>query len=210
MMTVFGSCVSKPPNPEPKNFKSIEEATEAAITSLQELFMQDIKIDIGINKEQAQKLVPGKEINYVMLDYQKLLKADSSLKMKELESGKISSIIPLFVDKTVVTSVELSQTEEGWQIASIGGKQFANELEALSKTGKMEVKVSTIYKVPNLPVHVYEQKFKDKTSAFYLKHKDVRMSEKLTDEKVISILNKKAKIFEKEFGDQLKKEKLVD
>jgi hypothetical protein len=173
------------------------------------ILKSDQKIDLGLNVETVENATPGPVYSYMDLDFQKILKADTSMMMRDLAAQERSRIVPLINRENVVTVVQLTRADEGWKIMSLVDKKITQDLNVIQKTLQRKVEDMVIFDIPNLQGTIYQVGLREDLVYFtdYSEKFSMRDGVKSTD--LIPLLREDALRFQREYGDLLKDEDLL-
>lgn len=195
----------------PQTFPSAREAALKAKSDLLAIQRSDQKIQLAPDMAALEAAEPGEPIRYVTLDFQKLLQADSAANLDQLAMSSVTSIVPMNTPNGIVTVVQLSQDDKGWQVAGIGDREIADDLQTLRGVlgDAFATSAITIYHLPNLESKLYSVKTPD-GERLYTRYQDrFDLREGRAPAQVLPILKADAAQFEKAFGEQLRKGRLV-
>ncbi len=188
-------------------FKTSEEAVMKGKNDLLSLVRNNKEFNLGIDAAALERSAPGKAVPEMTLNFERLIQnqRDSIATMLE-DSRRLST--PLVADNTVVTVIGTSQAEGGWRLGELGNKELANDLTALVGTAGMNMMQVSRIEVPNLQATIYEV-----TNAngrqYFTNYGGRSLREPVNQAELLKQLQADAVRFQREFGDQLKKNNLV-
>ena len=188
-------------------FKTSEEAVMKGKNDLLSLVKNNKEFNLGIDAAALERSAPGKAVPEVTLNFERLIQnqRDSIATMLE-DSRRLST--PLVADNAVVTVIGTSQAEGGWRLGELGNKELANDLTALVGTAGMNMMQISRIEVPNLQATIYEV-----TNAngrqYFTNYGGRSLREPVNQAELLKQLQADAVRFQREFGDQLKKNNLV-
>lgn len=194
-----------------QSYATPEEAAQKGKSDLLSALRSNNQFNLGIDAAALENAQPGRPMRMVELSFDKLLAADTANpSLDALVASDKNTVVPLVGNNTVLTIVEVNKIDQNWRVAALGGKQFASDLttlgQAVGDTGMQSV---TIYEVPNLQVIVYGVKT-GTTEMFYTNYGgrfSLRQGVGAAD--LIPMLKRDAAEFQRKFGDQIKRAKLL-
>ncbi len=186
--------------------KTYPSANAAALAAKQDMIDASSQVAFGINKEQLRAATPANPIMKQNIDWNNLLKADSSTIFEDLKSNDNVTIVPLASDDNIVTVVSLMHEGDQYTIGALGDKQLSSELDMVRKAEPKGM--IQIYEVPNLNAVIYSVE-SDSTTHYYTSYNNNSLRQAIDSRTIIGVLKADAARFEKMYGDQLKKGKLV-
>ena len=186
--------------------KTYPSANAAALAAKQDMIDASSQVAFGINKEQLRAATPANPIMKQNIDWNNLLKADSSTIFEDLKSNDNVTIVPLASDDNIVTVVSLMHEGDQYTIGALGDKQLSSELDMVRKAEPKGM--IQIYEVPNLNAVIYSVE-SDSTTHYYTSYNNNSLRQAIDSRTIIGVLKTDAARFEKMYGDQLKKGKLV-
>lgn len=206
-MVTSGTCQN---TNSPQYFENSEEAVKKATSDLIEVINSKREFNFGINPNELQKAQMGSMIENYELNFDLLLKANAESSVSKMAEKPKNQLFPLYFDNKVITVVELRQEEKGWTISGFSSIGVANELNIIIQSTR-DLQKSRIkkYEVPNLITNVYEVQMDNKTLLFSNYNDMFSFKESVNSERLLKVLIEDALKFQKEFGERLKKEKLV-
>lgn len=210
-MLAMIACTNTQPGNPPQYFANPEEAVKKATSDLLEVIKSQKEFNFGISPQELQKANIGPMIQNFDVKFSILLRADSSITFSKLVDKAKNKLFPLYIDNRIITLVELREEEKGWLIGGFSSLGIASELNTIIQSFQSSDKINiSIYEVPNLKTNIYEVQINNQTLLF-TNYKDMfSLKEPTRSERIIPILREDALRFQKEFGEKLKKEKLVD
>jgi hypothetical protein len=192
-----------------KYYATSQEAVKKAKEDLLAVIRSNKDFAPGVEAATLEKTEGGNEVRHVELSFDKLLIADSTGDLDKLIGSEMNTVIPLISNNNVATIVELNKSDKGWKIASLAGKEIADDLNTIRSAVGDSGQSITIYNVPNLQTKVYGVK-KGGAELFYTNYGgqfSMRQGVKISD--LLPALKNAAQRFQKEFGDKIKQQKLV-
>jgi len=190
-----------------KIFTTPEEAAKEAQNNLIQIHesYKDINLDIDINKLRESKLTSL--IQYVLVDFEKILSSDSVASLSKIVASDKSIIAPFILNNEIIGITEVVKISDGWKVSGLGNKAIRDDLNhsRVLQTRNPDV---TLYEVPNLHLMIYAV-FEDNKEVYFLNFDQFTMKEAITIEEFYPVMRERAIQFDKEFGDRLKREKLL-
>jgi hypothetical protein len=209
---VFYSCTNQEGEGEgemneQKIYKTPEEAIAKAKSDLIQVLETNKDLDLGIDVEKLRNAETVEPARYAEVDFDKLLRSENVLSLSDISSPPKSMVAPFVLENTVVGVAEVGEVPDGWKIVGLGNKPITDDLNTAGIMLDKEAAV-TIYEVPNLQLFIYGVK-KEASETYYLNFSEFTLKDSTNLEAFYPVLRESSIQFYKEFGDQLKKEKLV-
>jgi hypothetical protein len=193
---------------QPQFFNSPAEAVKKAKADLLGILQSNKEFATGIDVATLEKAQPGEAIKQIETDFNKLLNADSTGSMDKLQASELNTVIPLLADNKILTVAELSKSNEGWKVAGLADKSMTDDLNAV-KAAAGDSATITIYHLPNLQTNVYAVK-KGDSELLYVNYGDkYSLRQGVRASELLPFLKAEAIDFQKRYGDEIKKQKLV-
>jgi len=101
----------------------------------------------------------------------------------------------------------VGKVEGGWKVIGLSNPAVTNDLNTPGIMQNRNAEL-TLYEVPNLQLFIYGLR-EDNAERYFLNFENFTMREGLPISAFYPAVRESARRFQKEFGDQLKKEKLV-
>jgi hypothetical protein len=190
-----------------KTFASPEEAAEKAKRDLIELLETRKDLDMQIDAERLRNAEISSLVNYVEVDFTKLVNTDSVKSLSQISAGQKSMIAPFVLDNNVVATAEVGKVNDGWKVIGLSNPAITNDLNSPGIMHDRNMRV-TLYEVPNLQVFIYAQQ-QDTTEKYFLNFENFDIREGVPLSVFYPVLHERAARFQREFGDRLQREKLV-
>lgn len=193
-------------NDQPKTYPSPTEAANAAKQDM--LDAMDQKVALNIDKEKLRGANPAAPVMRYELQWDALLKADSSASFATLSGSDPAAIVPLINGNEVVTVVGIRQDKQAYSIATLGDKQLSSDLDLVSRASGKTTDNIKIYEIPNLQAMIYEVML-DSAKAMYFTSYNNSLRQGMEASRLLPMLRANAETFEKQFGAEIRKGKLV-
>lgn len=194
-------------NEPPKKYTSAAEAANAAKQDM--LAAIENKVAFGIDAEKLRAANPGAPLMRYNLQWNALLKADSSANFGTMAESNPATIVPLINNNEIITVIGIKEDNGSYGIGSLGDKQISTELNTVAMaTGKMTENIK-IYELPNLNATIYEVTLDSAKNMYFTSYNNNSIRQGMEAARLLPMLRADAEVFEKTFGEQLKKGKLV-
>ncbi|TAN14960.1 MAG: hypothetical protein EPN37_10990 [Chitinophagaceae bacterium] len=195
-------------------FKSAAEAAQQAKSDLLKILRTDKNVNLGIEDTGAlADASPGNPVRQFSIDFDRLLSADSNVTLASLVKSEKNTIIPLVNKNRLITIVELDHRGEQWKITALAGKALSDDLRTVSaiigRDSSVQNKGIILYDVPNLNAKLFSI-IKDNKEIVFTGYNSLSIREGINASALIPMLKKSAIRFQQEFGDQIKKQKMVE
>lgn len=191
---------------QPKTYPSPTEAANAAKKDM--LDAMDQKVAFNIDKEKLRGANPAAPVMQYELQWDALLKADSSTGFAKLGANDPTTIVPLINGNEVVTVIGVREDKQAYSITTLGDKQLSSELDLVSRaSGKTSDNIK-IYEIPNLQAMIYEVML-DSAKTMYFTSYNSSLRQGMEASQLLPMLRANAEAFEKQFGAEIRKGKLV-
>lgn len=198
----------------PTTFPTAEQAALQAQEDLLHILRSDTALNLGISDTAAlAKAVPGNPVQHFTIDFNKLLAADSMTTLASLQQEELNTIIPLGDRQNLVTVVEVNRANDQWKVASLSGKSMADDLRTVMTVIRNDTSLAgnpvILYEVPNLNAKLFYVN-DGQRSIVFTNYNHYSLREGISAASLIPVLKASAVRFQKEFGEQLKKQKLAE
>lgn len=189
---------------KPKQFTS---ATEAAVAAKEDMLAAAETVDFGIDKAKLKGSEPGAVVYKYEIDWDALLKADTSASLESVAGREGVSIVPLINNGEVVTVISLRDDNGNYGIGGLGDKQISTELDMVRRADKLGSQTAvSIFEVSNLQATIYAVKG---SPYYYTSYNNNSIRQGLTAKELVETLRMDALRFEKRYREELQKGKLV-
>ncbi len=191
-------------------FKTPEEAALKAKENLVELISKK-KLEINTTADEIKEAKLGSLINSYQLNFEDILKVDDSGSFDRLKKNEDFTVAPLVNQGSVLTAVQLAKRENSWIISGLTLSTIPRELQQISRliNGLDNAKIQ-IMVVPNIKAIIYELQ-RDDSKTYHTNYSDeFNISKEIPPEVLLPYLKKQAMEFNRKYGEELKRTKLVD
>ncbi|TDX91804.1 hypothetical protein [Chryseobacterium daecheongense] len=189
------------------NFTSSNDAVNKGKADLISILKTNKEFNLNIDAAALERSKPEAPISVFDVNFEKLLRSDSIALASIAEESKKSQT-PLVDNTKVVTVISTSKNEKGWQLDEITDNVRASDLtEIKGQFNNMNVPIS-VFEVPNINATIYEVNA-DGRKLYYTKYNGGSLRQPLSEGEILKQIRTDAQIFQRQFGDELKKGKLV-
>ncbi|SFV31513.1 hypothetical protein SAMN05660895_1096 [Thermoflavifilum thermophilum] len=167
------------------------------------------------------KAVPGNPVMHYVLDFQRLLQIDSANSLSDFPKEEANTIVPLVTDGQLVTIVELSHQDQQWKVAALAGKALTDDLQVIYQimpryAGIGQGAQIQLIEVPNLQAKLFVVRANPQGERLgpqewvFARYAGFSLREPVPVSTLMSVLHRDAVQFQREYGEQLKKQKLTE
>lgn len=184
--------------------------SEAAGVAKNDMLQAMKDVDFGVDRKKLEAADPGPALMKYDISWDALLKADSATSLEQIALPKAATLVPLVNGNEVITIISLMDNDkQQYSIGSIGDAQVTQELN-LVQAGFRDSKneISGIYEIPNLNALVYAIKENEK-QVYYTSYNNNSLRQGMSINELMLQLKSEALQFEKQYGAELRKNKLV-
>jgi|GEM_PF-2923955 len=202
--------MNEPTAPNPV-FPSMEEAVNKGKSDFVELLRQKAFAQADLNPEALEKATLGTPLETFQVDFDKLMDSDSMVTWAQISGDKEQSAIPLLEGGRTLSTVEVAQNEKGWSVVGLNNNNFIRGIRAVQQAlkGSNYSKIA-LYEVPNIRAKIYVATTPEGDVYFADYPGRYSLGDPIPANDLFRIIKGDALEFNKKFGDQLKKQKLVD
>ncbi|MCP4609471.1 MAG: hypothetical protein GY845_12225 [Planctomycetes bacterium] len=191
-----------------KTFRTPEQAVAKAKSDLIQILETKKDLNLGINLSKLREAQQATPIRHVELDFRKILRADSVASLTDVASADKGMIVPFVLDNEVVGIAKIGKVSGGWNVIGLANKIITNDLNQTGLVRRRGAPI-TLYEVPNLKLMIYAVKG-ERGEDYRLNLERFTLKESVAISELYPTIRKRAIQFNKQFGDQLKRTKLVD
>lgn len=193
---------------EEKTFRTSEQAVSKAKSDLIQVLETRKDLNLGINLSKIRKAQQARPFRHVEVDFGKILVADSVASLMDIAASDKGMIAPFVLDNEVVGIVKIGKVSNGWNVIGLGNKAITDDLNRTGLVRREEVPV-TLYEVPNLQLMIYGVKG-DREEEYHTNFERFTLKDSVTISELYPVMRQRALEFNKQFGNELKRTKLVD
>jgi hypothetical protein len=207
---IFYSCQNQEGDGEmneQKIYKTPEDAAVNAKSDLIQVLETNKEIDLGIDVAKLRKAELARLVQYQEVNFEKILSTESVRNLSEISFLPKSMIAPFVLENNVVGVAEVSEVRDGWKVIGLGNRPITDDLNTTRITLNSNLE-ATVYKVPNLQIFIYGI-MSEVSETYYLNFGEFTLRDSTSLKVFYPALRENSIRFQKEFGDQLKKEKLL-
>jgi len=166
------------------------------------------EIALDLEQQTIEKSQPSTPIRQFQITFEDLASADS---FTALRKNELATIVPLVADGTVATVVGLAKGEAGWRVASLADKSLASELDVVRKAVGPVAEIA-IYNLPHSGEKVYaamQPATGGGGTILYTNYTGFNLREPVPAERLLPVLKQDAAEFQRKYGDELKRQRMV-
>ncbi len=195
---------------QPQFFTTPDEAAKKGRSDLLSILKTNKDINLNIDAGKLENSQPGKLLKHVEIDFNKLIKTDSVSSLSQLSGSELNTLAPFVTGNEIAGIVEINKTPKGWEVAGLGNKNVTDDINEIGRTlnqspANMDI---TVYEVPNLQILIYSVKNAD-VENYFMNYDKNNLKEAVSIQNFYPMLKEKSVAFERNFGDLVKKQKLV-
>ena len=204
IITTFLIGVTVTMNGQSNPDKRIKEAALNGKADLIKILSTNKDFNFGVSPRDAEASQPASPIEEFTTDFKSLLN-DNVRDIFSISRPNEKFIVPLTTNNKVITTISIASNSKSTKVVEFINQQFTTELNELSPEIKRKgFEGVKIVRVPNIDAILYIYGDKSFTS-----YNGKNIKEPLNTSDIIRELQVDARKFQAEFGDQLKKGKLV-
>jgi hypothetical protein len=190
--------------------KYFSNPAEAAGVAKNDMLQAMKDVNFGVERKKLEAASPGQPVMKYDLSWESLLKADSTSGLEQMATAKAATLVPLVNGNEVVAIISLRDNNSQYSISGIGDAQVTRELDLVKKviSGDQQGEISGIYEVPNLNAFIYAVN-QNGRQIYYTAYNNNSLRQGMTISALIPQLKADAQQFEKQYGSELRKNKLV-
>ncbi len=214
-MFVLLSCASKndtdmqQSQTQVQQFTTSAEAVTKGKNDLLELLKANKESGLNLDIALVEKALPDESISSVEIDFQQFLKADSLESLRDVSGEEKGRITPLYADSKLVTTIITRIDQGAWTVSGIRDQYAEAEISELRNSNPGYSKSAiTLYEVPNIDAHIYCLRA-DERELYFSNYKGMSLAEPMALSELVKIVREDAIEFERQYGEQIKKGKLV-
>jgi hypothetical protein len=189
-------------------FSTPQEAASKAKNDLLTVLRSRKEIALGLEQQTIEKSQPSTPIRQFQITFEDLASADS---FTALRKNELAIIVPLVADGTVATVVGMAKGEAGWRVASLADKSLASQLDVVRKAVGPVAEIA-IYNLPHSGEKVYaamQPATGGGGTILYTNYTGFNLREPVPAERLLPVLKQDAAEFQRKYGDELKRQRIV-
>jgi hypothetical protein len=189
-------------------FSTPQEAASKAKNDLLTVLRSRKEIALGLEQQTIEKSQPSTPIRQFQITFEDLASADS---FTALRKNELAIIVPLVADGTVATVVGMAKGEAGWRVASLADKSLASQLDVVRKAVGPVAEIA-IYNLPHSGEKVYaamQPATGGGGTILYTNYTGFNLREPVPAERLLPVLKQDAAEFQRKYGDELKRQRMV-
>ena len=189
-------------------FSTPQEAASKAKNDLLTVLRSRKEIALGLEQQTIEKSQPSTPIRQFQITFEDLASADS---FTALRKNELAIIVPLVADGTVATVVGMAKGEAGWRVASLADKSLASQLDVVRKAVGLVAEIA-IYNLPHSGEKVYaamQPATGGGGTILYTNYTGFNLREPVPAERLLPVLKQDAAEFQRKYGDELKRQRIV-
>ncbi|MEY3984148.1 MAG: hypothetical protein RL160_1707 [Bacteroidota bacterium] len=197
----------------PNSFPTLADAGKAAQSDMLAAIEQ--KVDLAIDKEALRNAAPAAGIKILSLNPDVLIQADTGMNLYKMATEEGNMLVPYLHNGSVIAVAYLSQQDAQFTITGLGDRVVTEELNTLFLLNpKLQGAISMV-RVANLNATFYligeanSMQQSNPAASVFSSYKGHNLREPMNEREFLSNLAQDARIFREQYGDSLKKNRLV-
>ena len=189
-------------------FPTPQEAANKAKNDLLTVLRSRKDIALGLEQQTIEKSQPAAPMLQYQITFEDLAAADSFTALRRHE---LATVVPLVADGTVATVVALAKEEAGWKVASVADKGLASEVDVVRKAAGPQAQL-VIYDLPHSGEKVYaamQPATGGGGTILYTNYTGFNLKEPVPAERLLPVLKQDAAEFQRKYGEELKRQRVV-
>jgi hypothetical protein len=207
-MAVLFSMGCKKEGDQRSYFSTPQEAANKAKNDLLAVLRSRKDIALGLEQQTIEKSQPAASLKQYQITFEDLASADS---FTALRRNELATIVPLVADGAVASVVGLAKGETGWKIASLGDKTLSSELDVVRRAVGPQAEIA-IYDLPHSGEKVYavmQPATGGGGTTLYTNYTGFNLKEPVPADHLLPVLKQDAAEFQRKYGDELKRQRIV-
>ncbi len=204
ILTIFTFVISSCLNAQTTANNGIREAANKGKADLIKILSENREFNFGVSAKDVESAQPANPIEVFTAEFNGLL-SDNTQNVNSISRSDEKFIVPLVNNTSVITTVSVASNSKETKVVELVNKQFSSELNQLPAGVKENnFKGLRIVYVPNLDavLYIHEEKC-------YTSYNGRSFREGANISEITKQLQIDAKEFQRKYGDQLKRGKLV-
>jgi hypothetical protein len=191
-------------------FQTLDEASKKAKSDLLEILKMEKDIKLNIDVKELEQSNPQGSVKHYSVDFNKFISGDSLRDLKAISTDDGVSIVPFVYENRIIASAFVNKDKNGWAVGGLSNDKITDDLnkikQILKETPKFEI---NYFEVPNIDAHIY-QAADNSSVRYFADYKDVfNVQKEVKFPEIVNVLKRDAIEFQKKYGEELKKGKLV-
>ena len=189
-------------------FSTPQEAASKAKNDLLAVLRSRKDIALGFEQQTIEKAQPAAPMLQYQITFEDLAAADSFI---ALQRNEVATVVPLVADGTVATIVAVAKDDAGWKIVSLADKSLSSELDVVRKAAGPQASM-VIYDLPHSGEKVYgamQPVTRGAGTVLYTNYTGFNLREPVPAERLLPVLKQDAAEFQRKYGDELKRQRVV-
>ena len=190
------------------SFSTPQDAANKAKNDLLTVLRSRKDIALGLEQQTIEKSQPSTPVRQFQITFEDLASANN---FNALRKNELAMLVPLVADGTVATVVGLAKDQAGWKIASVGDKSLSSELDAVRKATSPQTEIA-VYDLPHSGDKVYvamQPATGGGGTTLYTSYPGFNFAEPVPAERLLPVLKQDAAEFQRKYGDELKRQRVV-
>ncbi len=188
-------------------FADDQSAARKAKSDLVDILRIDKNIQLNINVAELEQALEEGSIATFEVDINRFLQGDSS-GLNTVADDRQETIVPFINDGKVIGTATLRKEEKGYRVGGLANNKTAQDIQAIrNATGR--ISNINLYHIPNIDAEIYEVIREGQVLYFTDYGGLFNFKEPASMERLRSVLKTDLMVFERQYGDQVKKGKLV-
>jgi hypothetical protein len=207
-MAVLCSMGCKKEAKQPPFFSTPQEAANKAKNDLLTVLRSRKEIALGLEQQTIEKSQPSTPIRQYQITFEDLAAGDSFIALRRNE---MATVVPLVADGTVATVVGVAKDEAGWKIAFLADKSLSSELDVVRRAAGPQVEIA-IYDLPHSGEKIYgamQPATGGGGTVLYTNYTGFNLREPVPAERLLPVLKQDAAEFQRTYGEELKRQRVV-
>lgn len=189
------------------HFATEVEAANKGKADMMEVMKSGQNINLGVKREELEGASAGKPITRMVVKFDNLLQLDNVKSLRSISEGETSTIVPFMKNGGVVTVVEVAKDKEGWTVVGLAGMSLSKDLNVVLRAASDKTLV--VYEVPNLSTLIFTTDENGKETYYTSFNDKFSLRKGVSQTELYPELQRAAQDFQANYGDMIKKEKLV-
>jgi hypothetical protein len=194
---------------ETRYYTTLTEAANKAKSDLVEALKINPNFNLSTTVSDLEQSEVRSEITQFMVNYDQLVALDSPM-LDRISSSTGNTILSFYSNNAVQATATLNRNEKGYAITQLFNGEITADLNTLNNVNREKPSSISVYEVPNLKANIYQVRYGDVTSYYTQYSNRFDLSKEANLNELIAVLKEDALTFNRNYGELLKKGKLVD